>query len=228
MPSPPYLQNASFWIDESGSRGSAGSKYVLAGIKTRHPDELQRKIATVRDRYDSRTESEFKFARVRDHKVPLFCEAIDVLGDSDARLIVTICDLNWKGSKSNAWLRLAGVSSLLVRAGLNRNETAAVFIDGITTPPDVALGAQVKRQVNSALRTQAVTVAVSLDSKSNDLLQLADLVAGSVRHMRYEPRTDSRAGSAKRRVARRLLEAFDLDDFSDQKSKRVSILTLRE
>lgn len=52
---------STFWIDESGSQGTANKCFVIAGIKTRQPDDLQRAIKEIRERRSFT--QEFKFTR---------------------------------------------------------------------------------------------------------------------------------------------------------------------
>lgn len=218
------VQTSTFWIDESGSKSTANRCFVVAGIKTRHPDDLLRQIRSVREHHDHW--NELKFGRLAAANYRVFTDLVDVLEDSDARLAATVVD-----SRSNPfpgqeqWRAHAKIVSQLVIGNMNRNEVATVLMDGISTPPGQSLGRAVKRTVNSKLGGTFVTSAISLDSRSNDLLQAADLVAGAIFH----ERTTAGGGPRKEekvKVARRLASAFGAEDLTDQHARRVNIMTL--
>lgn len=219
-------QTASFWIDDSGSVSGKGTHFVMAGIKTRHPDDVQRALRVVVDKHQMHRQ-ELKFSKIDAASYPLFRDLIDALEETDVHLAATVVELRTgsplRGLKT--WDLHATVAGRLVMGNLNRNEIAAVQIDSITTPPGVAVGTQLKRFVNGSLRATAVVSAVSLDSKSNLLLQVADTVAGAV-HSQRVVGARSAEPNEKQRVASRLAAAFGLRDFADTRSERVSIRTL--
>lgn len=149
-----------------------------------------------------------------------------MLAESDAKLVGTVVDHSvydpFKGVPP--WEAHAAVAARLVVGNLNRNEIATVLVDGISTPPGVSFGSHLKRGVNGAIRQTVVTNAISLDSKCNDLLQAADLVAGAIANLRVGR---SAPDGAKAKIARRLAHTFDLDHLDDQRSRRANIATLK-
>lgn len=223
---PSSPQTPTFWIDESGSRASAHRGFVLAGIKTRHPDRLQRDLFAVRERFAYT--GEFKFTRVGQMNFPRFAALLDVVAASDAHLVATVVDARWNPFKvgDTHWAAQAGLISRLVIGGVNANELATVLMDGISTPQETNLGQLVKRTVNAHFRSQVVVSAISLDSRANDLLQLADLVAGAIRYDRFEPHSKGPTPEAKRRIVKRVTEAFDVADLTDRRHGRVRIATV--
>lgn len=111
----------------------------------------------------------------------------------------------------------------LVAGTMNKNEIATVIVDVISTPPGCSVGRNVKRSVNTALRSTSVVQAFSLDSRANDLLQAADLVSGAIFNQRSGK---ARADGPKARLARRLAYVFGVDDLSDHRGGRVTFHTL--
>jgi hypothetical protein len=184
---------------------------------------LQREIHAIRQRHDYT--GEFKFSKITDRNIRRFFDLIEVLADSDVRLVATIVD----GARYNPfkgrpqWEAHAGVISQLIIGTMNKNEIATVIVDGISTPPGCSVGTNIKRGVNSRLRATAVAQAFCLDSRTNDLLQAADLVSGAIFNQRSG---QGRSDSPKGKVARRLANAFDIADFSDQRKGRVTFATL--
>lgn len=112
--------------------------------------------------------------------------------------------------RREAWKVHAEVTSPLLVGCINRKELVGVHLDGITTPPGCSLEDEVRRMTNRRLRATAVVSAVCLDSRTNDLLQVADLVAGAIFHERRRAVTGEAAPrSNKGKVALRLAAAFD-------------------
>lgn len=199
---------------------------MVAGIKTRHPDDLQRAVLAVRQRHNYY--NELKFGRIQPPSYAVITDVIDVLENSDAHLIATVVDASYNPFKGQeTWHAHGRIVSQLIVGNLNRHETGVVFMDGVSTPEGVSLGTMVRRSINAKLGAQTIVTAVSLDSRCNDLLQLADLVAGAIRHGRAASTpTGSATGELKAKVASRVALAFGTTDLSDQRHRRVNILTM--
>lgn len=78
------------------------------------------------------------------------------------------------------WEVHAEVISQLLVGCVNRRELVGVLLDGISTPPGCSLDDTVRTMTNRRLKATAIVSAACLDSRSNDLLQVADLAAGSI------------------------------------------------
>ncbi len=222
------VQSACFWVDESGAQNTANDCFVIAAIKTRHPDDLQRAIKHVREAHHNR--DEMKFGRIKTSNVKVFRDVVDVLEESDARLVATVVDgsvYNPFRSGDPVWAVHADIITQMVVGSINRNEIATVLMDVVSTPPDKSMGTIVKRQVNSKLHSTGVVTAVSLDSKTNDCLQAADLVAGAIFHQRLRRRSVT-TSPEKERVSSQLATAFGVSSLAeDVRSERFNIVTLR-
>jgi hypothetical protein len=85
---------------------------------------------------------------------------------------------------------------------------------------------EVRRMTNRRLGATAVVSSVCLDSKTNDLLQVADLVAGAIFHERRRAATgETSPRSNKGKVALRLATAFNRPGLIDGRDARVNIAT---
>jgi len=105
-------------------------------------------------------------------------------------------------------------------------ELVGVHLDGISTPAGCSLEDEVRRMTNRRLRATSVVTAVCMDSKTNDLLQVADLVAGAIFHERRQAAISETAPrSNKGKVALRLAMAFDRPGLVDGREARVNIAT---
>lgn len=232
VPVPPGYPTATVFIDESGSKSSADF-FVVAAIKTRFPGRLARAIHGVREKRDWH-KRELKYSGITAGSVDICSEIIEVLEASDAHIAACVVD----GRVFNPFtgIRRAGratwqihgevVSQLLVGC-INKRELVGVLMDGISTPPGCSLADTVRLRVNQRLHATAVVSAACLDSTSNDVLQVADLVAGSILHERRRQAAGDAPRSHKGRVALRLAHAFDRPGLVDGRAGRVNIQTYR-
>ncbi len=220
---------ATLFLDESGSKASASQFFVTAAVKLRAPGMFQRTIRELRDR--TGFEGEFKFAEITRGTLPAYYELIDKLEESDALLAACVVDgqssCNPFAGGRPAWLAHAEVAVQLLVGVINRRELVTVMLDGISTPRGCSLEDHVKDQVNRRLRNTSVIGAVCLDSRSSDVLQVADMLAGAIAFERRRGATGDHAMSNKAKVATRLQAAFGLRGLHDQRSARTNIATYR-
>lgn len=214
--------SSTIFVDESGAAGTGSKFFVVAGIKVRKPGELARAIRHVRDRHDHA--HELKFSRINKNNVSIYGEIITALEESDAQIAARVVE----GSGRADWQQHAMIISQLLRGCINRGERVGVLLDAISTPVGESLEDRVRSITNGRLRSNAVVSAVCLDSKSTDLLQVADLVAGSILHERRRAAAgDEAPRSPKGRVALRLSTAFESSGLKNQHEGRVRIATVQ-
>lgn len=228
---PRDVQTPVYFIDESGSKGSGGQFFVMAAVKTTDPDYLTRGMMTIRQR--AGVHSELKFRNVTKGSLDLMKQFVELLHASGASLGAFVIDKSifdplqdkelWRG---HAW-----TTSRLIKGMTTRRELATLIHDGISTPKNVAYGTFVKKTINDGYRTTRVISAISLDSRTSDGLQLADLVASAIAFERKMVRTRGaeaflQANSPKAQLARYLSRTFDLPSFDDIKTQRVNIKTV--
>lgn len=225
---PPQYPTASIFIDESGSKSTAGGEFfVVASVKVRRPGLLTRAILDVRNKADFY--NEFKFSGINRGSLPIFHQVIDALHESDATLAACVV----QGSLYNpfrqgkpSWMVHAEVTTQLLVGCINRRELVGVHLDGISTPLGCSLEEEVRRRTNQRLKATSVISAVCLDSKTCDLLQVADLVAGAIFHERRRAAVgDTRPRSVKGNVALRLATVFECPGLTDGRTDRVNIRT---
>jgi hypothetical protein len=219
---------ASIFIDESGSRASGNSFFVVAALKLREPGQLARDIRAIREQMSF--DREFKFAEITRGSIPFYNELIDAVRDSDATFAATVvCGARYNpfAGRRDTWLVHAEITSQLLVGCINRRELVGVNLDVLTTPAGCSLEDTVRTMTNSRLRNQSVISAVALDSRCNDLLQVADLIAGSINHERRLTLAPAKTVSNKGRVALRLASSFGRPALADGRDSRVNIQTLR-
>jgi hypothetical protein len=81
--------------------------------------------------------------------------------------------------------------------------------------------------INKHLGATSLVTAACVESTCNDVVQLADLVAGAVAHRRGSANLTASPSSHKGKIAARLAAAFDVASFaSDVRNGRVNVATL--
>lgn len=213
------------FLDESGVK--AKDRFTVGGFKARRIGELARAVRHVRDKhgfYD-----EFKFNTLNDGSRDLAYALIDVLGESDAQLIGCVVDpaiTDPFEDVEHRWLAHAEVTAQLIIGSTNRRELVSALLDTIGTPRGCSLEDHVRARVNRRFGATSLVSAVCLDSKTNDLLQLADLVASAVSFERRRQHEGiGSPNSAKGMVAARLGAAFGNQGLTDGRSRRYNIAT---
>ena len=225
---PTRYPTAAIFIDESGSRASNNDFFVLAAVKVREPGRLGRDLLSVRERCGF--DGEFKFAETTRSSIPIYGEVIRVLHESDATIAACVvsgdvCD-PFRG-RDDKWRVHAEITSQLLVGCINRRELVGVHLDGLSTPVGESLEDTVRELTNSRLRNTSVVTAVALDSKTNDILQVADMVAGAIRHERMLSLSPRATRSNKGKVSHKLALAFHRPALADGRDARLNIATFR-
>jgi len=217
---------STIFLDESGVR--ARDRFTVGGIKVRRVGELSRAIRHLRDKhgfYD-----EFKFNNVNDGSLPFCYDLIDAVVESDAQIVGCVVDPSTNDPfevVDHRWLAHAEVVTQLLIGCINRRELVCVMLDGITVPRGCSLEDHVRQAVNKKFQATSVVSAVCLDSRSNDLLQLADLVASAISFERRRATGVGSPSSAKGKVAARLGALMGSSGLRDGRSRRHNIATFR-
>ena len=213
------------FLDESGVK--AKDRFTVGGFKVRRVGELTRSVQHVRDKHGFY--GEFKFNTLNDGSTDFAFALIDELQKSDAQLVSCVVDPSVSdpfAKVDHRWLGHAEVTAQLIIGSTNRRELVCALMDTIATPKDCSLEDHVRLRVNRKFRAASLVSAVCLDSKTNDLLQLADLVASAVSFERRRAHLGiGSATSAKGMVAARLGAAFGNAGLTDGRSKRYNIAT---
>lgn len=216
-------------LDESGARATGAKFFVVGGIKVRRPGQLTRTMRALRDHWGH--EGELKFSGINRGSQSLYYDLIGRLEETDAHLVGCVVETavhNPFGRGRPEWLVHADVATQLLVGCINRRELVGLMVDMVTTPPDCSLEDTVRMQVNRRLNATSVVSALSADSKSNDLLQIADLVAGALRFERHRlAGLGGDGGSAKAKVAARLGQTFGSPGMLDGRGDRINLATFR-
>lgn len=213
------------FLDESGVK--AKDRFTIGGFKIRKVGDLSRAVQHTRDKhgfYD-----EFKFNTLNDGSVQFAYDLIEALRASDAQLVGCVVDPNVAdpfGTAEHRWVAHAEVAAQLIIGTTNRRELTTALMDTIATPKGCSLEDAVRLRVNRKFKATSLVSAVCLNSKTNDMLQLADLVASAVSFERRRAQLDiGSPNSAKGMVAARLGASFGNAGLIDGRSRRFNIAT---
>ena len=85
-----------------------------------------------------------------------------------------------KNFDKNPWLAYQQITLKLLGAVLSNHEIIVLIADYVTTPKEIRFEVDVKKYFNLANKRLALAGVCRFDSKSNDLLQLTDLLIGAI------------------------------------------------
>jgi hypothetical protein len=203
----------------------------MAALKTNDPDFLTRGMESLRAKHNVR--HELKFSELTRGSISFFQGLIELIHDSGSEIGAAVIDkrLYDPFPDKPLWEAHSWTTAALVKGMTNRRELATLLVDGISTPADVAYGSRLRTSVNERFKSMRVVSAVSLDSRTCDGLQAADMVASAIAHDRktvneFGRDHYSRLTTPKAQIAKYLARRFDLGDFEDIRTGKVNIRTI--
>ena len=172
------------FLDETGTLSDQKDQYFTVGIlKMSQPYYLQSKLFFERSKI--RFYDEVKFNKLSKNNVNFAKTAIDALFETRSisfysYSISTKSDYYLKRFDQNPWLAYEQITLKLLDAALSQQEIVILLADYVTTPKDIRFEVEVKKKFNQYKERLALAGVCRFDSKSNDLLQLVDLLIGAV------------------------------------------------
>ncbi len=175
-----------YFLDESGSLGNPKDPFFTVGfIKCSQPYFLQSKI--IYERIKRNFHDEMKFNKLSKNNSEFAKFALDSFFSTHS---LSFCSysLDKQGDYFNRefggdpWKAYESISIRALEANLPQNEIMIVIADYMTVPNNVRFEVNVKRIINDKLGRLAVAGVARFNSKSNDLLQLADLMIGAINY----------------------------------------------
>ena len=172
------------FLDETGTLSDQKDQYFTVGIlKMSQPYYLQSKLFFERSKI--RFYDEVKFNKLSKNNVNFAKTAIDALFETRSisfysYSISTKSDYYLKRFDQNPWLAYEQITLKLLDAALSQQEIVILLADYVTTPKDIRFEVEVKKKFNQYKGRLALAGVCRFDSKSNDLLQLVDLLIGAI------------------------------------------------
>ncbi|OGI74635.1 hypothetical protein A2740_00990 [Candidatus Nomurabacteria bacterium RIFCSPHIGHO2_01_FULL_43_16] len=174
------------FLDESGSLSNRTDPYFTIGIlKMSMPYYLQSKILYERSRRNFH--DEIKFNKISEKNIEFAKFIIDSL--FEVRSIYFYSYTTHKMSRyfqrnfsSDIWSAYEKITLKMLDFLLAEQEIIILIADHITTPKEIKFEVNVKKNFNLSKKKLAVCGICRFDSKSNDLLQVVDLIIGCVNY----------------------------------------------
>lgn len=197
------------FLDESGSLSNPKDPFFTVGfIKCSQPYYLQNKLMYERQKRNFYDELHFNKLSKKNYE---FCKfTLDAFFSTRS---ISLCSysLDKQGEYFNRefggdpWKAYEDISIRVLEAAIPSNEIIIVNADYMTVPDNVRFEVNVKRKINEKLNRLAVAGVCRFNSKSNDLLQLTDLMVGAIN---YDLKLATRVILSGDKYKRRLLEHF--------------------
>lgn len=172
------------FLDETGNLSDKKDPYFTVGIlKMSQPYYLQSKIMYERNKRNFH--DEMKFNQLSKHNIEFAKFVIGSLFDTksiDFYSYTTKKDSECykKNFNSNQWNAYEQITLKLLGAALAEKEILVLIADYVTVPKDIKFEVNTKKNFNTSKKRLALAGVCRFDSKSNDLLQVVDLLVGAI------------------------------------------------
>ena len=174
------------FLDESGTINDPKDPFFTVGfIKCSQPYYLNSKI--IYERQKRKFYDEMKFNKLSKKNIDFFKFVLEIFFSTRSISFYSY-SLDKKGKYFNKefngdpWKAYEDISIRVLKSALPSDEILIVIADYVSTPKDIRFEVSVKRRVNNELKRLAIAGVCRFDSKSNDLLQLTDLIVGSINY----------------------------------------------
>lgn len=174
------------FLDESGTLDIRTQPYFSVGmIKCSQPYYLQQKIRYIRE--SNGFWWELKFNDLNKAKLNVAYQILDAFFNThsisfSSYSIDKRSDYFKNEFKSDPFFAYEQVARHLLEGNLRKNEILIVLADNVITPKRSQFEVNIKNQINAKFCRLAIAGVCRLDSRTNDLLQLTDLLTGSINY----------------------------------------------
>jgi len=205
------------FLDESGSLNNPKDPFFTVGfIKCSQPYYLQSKV--LYERQKRNFFDEMHFNKLSKNNIDFAKFVVDSLFATRS-LWFHSYSLDKQGDyfnrefSGNPWQAYESISIRALESAIPDNEILIVLADYITTPGNIRFEVNVKRKINEKLKRLAVAGVCRFNLKSNDLLQIADLMVGAINYdLKLSTNMILRDDKYKRRFLEYLKEMIGLKD----------------
>lgn len=172
------------FLDETGTLSDQKEQYFTVGIlKMSQPYYLQSKLYFERSKI--RFYDEVKFNKLSKNNLAFAKIAIDALFETKSisfysYSISTQSDYYLKNFDKNPWLAYEQITLKLLNVALSLHEIIILIADYVKTPKEIRFEVDIKKKFNHVAKRLALAGVCRFDSKSNDLLQLVDLLISAI------------------------------------------------
>ncbi|MBU2564594.1 DUF3800 domain-containing protein [Patescibacteria group bacterium] len=174
------------FLDESGSLNNIKDTFFTVGfIKCSQPYYINSRI--IYERRKNNFYDEMKFNKLSKNNIGFAKLALDLfLSTKSLQFCSYSLDKEGEYFKNtfseNPWKAYEDISIRVLESSISDNEILIINADYVSTPKDIKFEVNVKRKINKKLKRLAIAGVCRFDSKTNDLLQLADLIVGTINY----------------------------------------------
>lgn len=174
------------FLDESGSLSNYTEPYFTVGLlKMSMPYYLQSKILYERSKRNFH--DEIKFNKISKNNRDFAKFVIDCIFDTRSLSFYSYTihkqsQYFQKNFSADIWSAYEKITLKLLGASLGEKEILILVADHVTTPRDVKFEVNIKKNFNTSKKRLALSGVCRFDSRSNDLLQVVDLIIGCINY----------------------------------------------
>ncbi|MBU0999192.1 DUF3800 domain-containing protein [Patescibacteria group bacterium] len=174
------------FLDESGNLGIKNQPFFTVGmIKCSQPYFLQKAIRNIREKHNYWWE--IKFNGLNKVKLKTAEAVIDAFFETQSVKFSSYsldkrCEYFQKEFHSDPFIAYEQIAKQLIKGNLGKNEILIVLADDLISPKQVKFEVDIKNQINNEFKRLAIAGVCRIDSRANDLLQLTDLLIGSINY----------------------------------------------
>lgn len=172
------------FLDETGNLSDPKDPFFTVGVlKMSQPYYLQSKIMYERNKRNFH--DEIKFNKLSKNNIEFAKFIIGALFDTRSIDFYSYttnksCRYFQDHFHGDQWVAYEQITLKLLDAALSDNEILMLIADHVTTPKDIKFEVNTKKNFSSGKKRLALAGVCRFDSKSNDLLQVVDLIIGAV------------------------------------------------
>jgi len=172
------------FFDETGSINDKVNRFFCLGmIKCLQPFYLDSKIRAIRQKnqfYD-----EIKWNTLSKLKLKVIKEIVETVFDTPgiyfSSIVINKDEIDFaKEFENNPYKAYQGFTEILLKQSIEDNEVLTVLADYVTTPKEIKFEVDVKHNINKTLDRLAIGGIHRVDSKGVNIIQIVDLLIGSV------------------------------------------------
>lgn len=174
------------FMDESGTLGLKNHPYFTVGIiKCSQPYFLQQAMRSVREKNNFWWELKFNGLNIVKTKVAL--KVLEVFFETksirfSSYTIDKRSDYFKKEFNDDPFVAYEQITKHLIEGNLRKNEVLILLADDLVSPKKNKFEVNIKNQINKKFDRLAVAGVCRLNSQTNDLLQMTDLLVGAINY----------------------------------------------
>jgi len=208
------------FLDESGTLDVKSQPYFTVGmIKCSQPYYLQQKIRYIRE--SNNFWWEFKFQHLSKPKIRTTLSVLDTLFNTrsihfSSYTIDKRSEYFKNEFHNDPFIAYEQITKHLLEGNLRKNEVLIVLADNVVAPKRNRFEVNVKNHINNKFKRLAIAGVCRLDSRTNDLLQLTDLLIGSINYeLLLKEKILLSASQYKAAFIKRFKENLGVDNLTD-------------